>query len=376
MAKPFVLVVGSSNTDMVIKVEHLPQSGETVLGGEFASTAGGKGANQAVAAARAGGTVTLIARVGEDAFGRSALEGFRASGINTDYVARDRTTPSGVALIFVSSSGQNSIAVAPGANSKLSVADVRKARSVFRQEGVLLLQLETPLATVQAAKELATAAGMRVILNPAPAQSLSQKLLRGLYLLTPNEIETELLTGVVVDNEHSAERAADMLLARGVQNVIITMGARGAFVAGEGIRRFIAARKVTAVDATGAGDIFNGNVAVAVAEGKALIEAATFANAAAALSVTRLGAQRSAPTRKEIEQFLESGKLPSWPEKELMLGGNGYAGDEGLSPRKGRGRRKVSSNGHGGARVERPHGVLASAAGGKGAAQSAPQTLL
>jgi ribokinase len=332
-AKPSVLVIGSSNTDMLVKVDRLPQSGETILGGEFATAAGGKGANQAVSAARAGGEVTFIARVGADTFGQLALDALHANGIHTDYVVRDPARPSGVALIFVAKTGQNSIAVAPGANGKLSPADVRKAKSALCSASVLLLQLETPLPTVQAAVQLAAAAGVRVILNPAPARPLPARLLENLYLLTPNEIEASRLTGVVVNSQETAALAAAKLLARGVQNVIITMGARGAYVAGPGVRRFIAAHKVNAVDATGAGDTFNGALAVAIAEGQSLFEAASFANAAAALSVLRLGAQTSAPTRKEIEHFLAAGKIPS-ALPAFTPSHNGNNGRSGLTARK------------------------------------------
>lgn len=299
-----ILVLGSSNTDMIIKVDRLPKAGETVLGSEFASAAGGKGANQAVAAARGGGKVTFIARVGTDVFGEKAVAGFRADGINVDYVFRDPDSPSGVALIFVAKDGENSIAVASGANARLLPPDVWQAKNVFPNAAVLVLQLETPLETVQAAAELAAGAGVRVILNSAPARPLPDALLNNLYLITPNEIEVESLTGVAVDGEAAANQAAEKLLTRGVQNVILTMGARGAFVAGEGIRQWVPAFKVKPVDCTGAGDVFNGALAVALAEGKSLLEAARFANAAAAISVSRLGAQTSAPTRKEIEQWL------------------------------------------------------------------------
>ena len=304
MTKNSILVVGSSNTDMIIKVRHIPKPGETILGGEFASAAGGKGANQAVGAARAGGAVTFIARVGQDMFGDQAVAGFVADGINVEHVVRDRTCPSGVALIFVAENGENSIAVASGANGKLAPADLKKARRAFAQASVVVLQLETPLKTVQAAAQLAASAGARVILNPAPAQPLPDNLLRRVYLLTPNESEAELLTGVAVKNDAAVARAADALLARGVQNVIITLGARGAFVAGQEARAFVPGFKVKPVDTTGAGDVFNGTLAVALAEGKPLLEAARFASAAAAISVTRLGAQPSAPTRKEIDRLL------------------------------------------------------------------------
>jgi ribokinase len=304
MSKNPILVVGSSNTDMIIKVGHIPKPGETILGGEFAMAAGGKGANQAVGAARAGGTVTLIARVGRDMFGDKAVAGFVADGINVDYIVRDKTSPSGVALIFVAGNGENSIAVASGANAKLTPADLAKAKSAFGSSSVVVLQLETPLKTVETAAKLAATAGARVILNPAPARPLPDELLRRVYLLTPNESEAEMLTGLPVNNESAAAKAADALLARGVQNVIITLGARGAFVAGRQERGLVKGYKVKPVDTTGAGDVFNGTLAVALAEGKSLLDAARFASAAAAISVTRLGAQTSAPKRNEIEQLL------------------------------------------------------------------------
>jgi ribokinase len=311
MTKPPVLVIGSSNTDLIIKAERIPKPGETILGGEFARAAGGKGANQAVAAARASGAVTFIARVGRDTNGEQAVTGFAADGINVEHVIRDPTRPSGVALILVDQNGENTIAVASGANDKLSPADVRKAKGAFRRARVVLLQLETPLKTVAACVALAATAGVRVVLNPAPARPLPAQLLKRIYLLTPNESEAELLTGVAVVNQVTAAKAADKLLARGVQNVIITMGARGAFVAGENLRQLIPGFKVNAVDATGTGDVFNGALVVALAEGRPLLEAARFANAAAAISVTRCGAQPSAPTRPEIEAVLATGKVLS-----------------------------------------------------------------
>ncbi len=304
MTKLPILVVGSSNTDMIIKVKRIPKPGETILGGEFAMAAGGKGANQAVGAARAGGAVTFIARLGKDMFGDKALAGFIADGINVDHVVRDRSAPSGVALIFVARNGENSIAVASGANSRLLPADLTNARRAFQRSGVVVLQLETPLKTVAAAVKLAANAGARVILNPAPAQPLPNDLLRRVFLLTPNESEAQLLTGMPVNNEKAAAKAADALLARGVQNVIITLGARGAFVAGKQARGLVPGFKVKPVDTTGAGDMFNGTLAVALSEGKSLLDAARFASAAAAISVTRLGAQTSAPTRKEIDRLL------------------------------------------------------------------------
>ena len=305
MKNPHILVVGSSNTDMIIKLDRIPRPGETLLGGAFVTAAGGKGANQAVGAARAGGKVTFIARVGQDMFGDQAVAGFIKDGIVVDHVTRDKTNPSGVALIFVGKDGENSIAVAGGANAKLSPADVRKAKAAIAGASVLVMQLETPLESVQAAADLAAKAGVRVILNPAPAQPLPDKLLKCVSILTPNETEAELLTGIAVTDTASAAVAAAKLRARGVQTVIITLGARGAFVATENGGQLVPGFKVKAVDTTAAGDIFNGALAVALGEGKPLKQAVRFANAAAAISVTRLGAQLSAPARREIEKFLK-----------------------------------------------------------------------
>jgi ribokinase len=306
--KPRIVVVGSSNTDMILQVERIPRPGETILGGAFMMAAGGKGANQAVGAARAGGAVTFVARVGRDLFGTQAIAGFRQDRIDVRHVTRDRLNPSGVALIFVAKDGQNSIGVASGANGQLSPADVRRARGAIARARVLVAQLETPLDTVQAAAELAAAHRVRVILNPAPARSLPDSLLRNVSVLTPNEFEAELLTGVRVGDDRSAARAAERLLGKGVTTVVITLGARGAYVATREGRERVPGFRVKAVDTTAAGDVFNGVLAVGMAEGKPLREAVRFANAAAAISVTRLGAQPSAPVRKDIEALLRSSR--------------------------------------------------------------------
>jgi ribokinase len=300
MSKRTIIVVGSANTDMILKMDRLPKPGETVLGGAFAMAAGGKGANQAVGAARAGGRVVFVARVGQDDFGARAIEGLARDRIVVDFVFRDKTRPTGVALIFVARNGENSIAVASGANAALSAKDVRKAAPAFDGAGFLLTQLETPLETVQAAAELAAQKKVRVILNPAPARPLPGALLAKVNILTPNETETEILTGIRVSGERSAKTAAAALKRMGVETVIITLGPRGAFVSGPGFEGIVPGLKVRAVDTTAAGDVFNGALAVGLSEGRALKEAVRFANGAAALSVTRLGAQPSAPKRKEI----------------------------------------------------------------------------
>lgn len=299
-----IVVVGSVNTDMIIRLERIPRPGETVIGGEFSSAAGGKGANQAVAAARAGAHVSLVARVGDDVFGRKALEGFLADGIDISQVREDREAPSGVALIFVDAEGENSIAVASGANARLTPDDVRAARETIAAADVLVTQLETPLDTVRAAVDLAVEHGVRVVLNPAPAQPLGRDLLRHVSVLTPNETEAELLTGIEISDDTAARSAAEQLHTVGVAAVLVTLGPRGAFVFDADQRELIPGFEVTAVDTTAAGDVFNGALAVALAEGTPLAEAVRFANAAAALAVTTVGAQPSAPPRDAIEGLL------------------------------------------------------------------------
>jgi ribokinase len=298
-----IVVVGSSNTDMILKLDRIPKPGETILGGEFVTAAGGKGANQAVAAAKAGGAVTFVARVGNDMFGEQAIAGFVEHGINVDHVQQDKCS-SGVALIFVAKDGENSIGVGGGANARLSPADVRKAKSAFVDADAVVMQLETPLETVQAAADLADASGALFILNPAPARSLPDKLLKKVAILTPNETEAELLTGIEVIDEASCGRVADILLRKGVKTIIITLGSRGAFVATTFSKQLVPGFKAKPVDTTAAGDTFNGALAVARAEGQPLMDAVRFANAAGAISVTRLGAQSSVPKRTEIEKLL------------------------------------------------------------------------
>jgi len=302
--RPKIIVVGSANTDMIVRVTRIPRPGETILGGEFMTAAGGKGANQAVAAARLGGRVSFIARVGRDSFGDSTVAALKRDGIDTHDVRRDRARPSGVALIFVADHGENSIAVASGANAALSARDIRVARSSFRGARVMLVQLETPLDTVRAALDEAHRAGVRVILNPAPAQALPVEVLKKIAVLTPNETEAELLTGIPVNDMRSATMAARKLRRRGVETVIITLGKRGALLATDEGEVLVKGFPVKPIDTTAAGDVFNGALAVALAEDRTLLEAVRFANAAAAISVTRRGAQPSAPRRAEVNQLL------------------------------------------------------------------------
>lgn len=299
-----IVVIGSSNTDMILQMKRIPRPGETILGGRFSTAAGGKGANQAVAAARAGGDVTFIARVGDDVLGKQAVDGFKRDGIDTRYVFNDSKTPSGVALIFVAESGENSIGVASGANAELSVEDVNRCREVILSADIVLMQLETPLETIGAAAAIAAGRNIPVILNPAPAQALGDDLLQKISILTPNETETQILTGIEVTDETSARNAATALWQKGIRTVIITMGARGAFVYSSEFTGMVPSFKVTPVDTTAAGDVFNGALAVALSERMGLEQAVRFANAAAAISVTKLGAQTSAPDLGRITEML------------------------------------------------------------------------
>lgn len=295
-----IAVIGSSNTDMVIKTTKLPAPGETILGGDFFMFPGGKGANQAVAAARLDGAVSLIAKTGNDVFGKQARDIFENDHINTDFLLTDNNHPSGIALITVDSQGENCIVVAPGSNSYLGKEDIDLAREEILKSDLILMQLEIPLETVEYAASIAYDAGIKVILNPAPASKISDALLSKLYLITPNETEAELITGIPVKDSESAENAARNLHQHGVKVVIITLGSKGALLYSEGKAVMIPTPKVTAVDTTAAGDVFNGAIAVAIAEGFTLEKAVEFACKAAAISVTRMGAQASAPYRKEL----------------------------------------------------------------------------
>ncbi len=299
-----IVVVGSSNTDLIIKVPRIPKPGETILGGEFSTAAGGKGANQAIAAARAGGKVSFIARIGDDNYGLTALTGFRKNKINTEYVTPDPDIPSGTALILVDEKGENSIAVASGANARLSVGDVMEAKRQIEKADLLLMQLETPIETIRAAATIAGYSNTKVILNPAPAQVLDDDLLSKIDIVTPNESEAELLTGIAVVDIQSGTEAAHLLLKRGVKYVVITMGSKGALLCSLDESQLISGFSVKPVDTTAAGDTFNGALALAISEGQNLPDSVRFANAAAALSVTKLGAQPSIPDRTEIIKLL------------------------------------------------------------------------
>jgi ribokinase len=301
---PKILVIGSANMDYTVRLDRLPQAGETVSGGEFYQAFGGKGANQAVAAARAGAAVRFVARLGRDDNGDAIAGHLADQGIDTAGVRRDPTHSTGVALIVVDHSGNNAIAVAPGSNRQLSAADLERTAVHFEWADILLTQLEIPLPTVEVALRMAKTRGLPTILDPAPAAALSDDILSLVDILTPNTSEAAILTGPAVGDRDAAVQAAEKLVRFGVRNVVVTLGATGAcWVGREGAEHF-PALSVDAVDATAAGDAFNGALACAVAEGKPLSEAIPFAVAAGAAAVTRKGAQTSIPKREEIERLL------------------------------------------------------------------------
>ena len=295
-----IFVIGSANTDMVVKAKKLPLPGETLLGGTFFMNAGGKGANQAVAAARLGGNVTIVTKVGNDIFGKQTIEGLKKENINTGYVFVDDNAPSGTALIMVNEEGENCIVVAPGANAQLLPADIKKVKNIATAK-IILMQLEIPIETIIAVAGNAKANGQQVIINPAPAQKLNDELLKGLFLITPNETEAFFLTGETVTDDGTAAKAACVLLSKGVQNVIITLGRQGAYFQNNSMKLKIDAPLVKAVDTTAAGDTFNGAITVALTENMDWEQALKFAVQAASISVTRLGAQASVPYRKEMD---------------------------------------------------------------------------
>ena len=300
--KPKIVVVGSSNTDLVVQVPHFPSPGETVLGDGFIMAHGGKGANQAVAAARLGAQVTFVSCLGQDSFGEMAMEAYRAEGINTEFIRIDSKAPSGVALILVDPKGENEIAVASGANFTLTVADVEMAEPAIQSADCVLLQLETPLPTVETAVALAKKHEVPVILNPAPARPLPESLLKSVDVLTPNETEAEML-GLVGSDQTDIARN---MLRLGIETVVMTMGSRGALLVSDGEEQQIPAFPTSAVDTTAAGDAFNGALAVAIASDQPLEDAVRFANAAGAFAASSPGAQSSLPTLEDVTGLISN----------------------------------------------------------------------
>ena len=302
MNKGKIIVVGSSNTDMVIRTERLPGPGETILGGDFIMNPGGKGANQAVAARRLGAKVAFVCRLGTDMFGDKAVNAYSEEGIDVSYISRDVNKSSGIALITVDSHAENCIVVASGANASLSAADIDNAVKAVADSDIMLLQLESPMETVEYAAKVAKGLGVKVILNPAPApkEGIPDAVLENVDLIIPNSTEAEMLSGIHITDYESASEAAKEISSKGISQVIITLGAKGSLVFDNGEEAVVPSVKVKAVDTTAAGDTFCGAVAVALSEGKALAEAAGFAAKASALTVTRMGAQPSIPYRDEI----------------------------------------------------------------------------
>lgn len=301
-----VVVIGSSNADMTVRCHELPLPGQTILGEDFAINPGGKGANQAVASAKLGAKTQLVARLGNDVFAEHSMNSFGRVGLGTDFVIRDDSHASGVALIFVDEQGENQIVVAPGANNFLTPADVERAIPAIERAKVMILQLEVPMETVLHAARLAVRYGTRVILNPAPARVLPPELLQATSILIANETEVLVLTGAVDVDTSTAAQACRPLIAQGVDFVITTLGKEGAVItSGDGATK-VPGFKIKAVDTTSAGDTFTGALACGLAEGRELEEVVRFANAAAALTATRHGAQIAMPSRQEADRMVAS----------------------------------------------------------------------
>lgn len=299
-----LVVLGSVNADHVLQVASFPRPGETLHGHSYNVIPGGKGANQAVAAARLGADIAFIACVGDDAFGHQIREEFAKDGMNNDAVMIEAGMPTGIAMIQVAATGENSIAISAEANGCLTPERLEPHHNLIKSADTLLMQLETPMATIEAAARIAKQARTRVVLNPAPAQPLSDDLLQHIDMITPNETEAELLTGVKVVDMATAQQAADVLHAKGISQVLITLGSQGVWISENGKGEQVPGFRVDAKDTTAAGDTFNGALLTGLQDGRSMEEAIRFAHAAAAISVTRIGAQTSIPHLREIERFL------------------------------------------------------------------------
>jgi ribokinase len=305
--KPKIVVIGSSNTDMVLNVANFPAAGETVLGSKFTTVQGGKGANQAVAAARLGADVTFVARLGQDSFGKEAFTAYQAEGIDTRYIVHDEQMHTGVALILVNQNAENEIAVAMNANSRLSRSDVLAAEEAIKNSDCILLQLEIPMEAVKTAIHLAHKHQVRIILNPAPFSKLPPAMLSIIDFITPNETEVALLAnqfGLTFEKSNIPELVSRMK----IKNLIITLGSKGALVMGSDLAKEIPGFSVNPVDTTAAGDAFNSGLACAIARGLDIAEAVRYANGVAALSTTRIGAQSSLPKGDAVDAFMSLAK--------------------------------------------------------------------
>ncbi len=299
-----VTVVGSFMYDLVATASRRPKTGETLIGDSFGMFLGGKGANQAIAASRAGASVTMVGRLGNDLFGDQFLEKFSEEGIKTDFVIQDTENGTGVGMPLIDASGDNSIVIIPQANMALTVENIDKAESVIADSDVLVLQCEVPMEANKRAAEIANKNDTLVILNPAPACEIPDAILSLMDLLTPNETETEILTGMPTHSNEQAIEAAHNLLSKGIETVILTLGSRGSFLLTEKMGKRIPAYSVDVIDTTAAGDAYSGALAASLAQGTHIEEAVKIANAAGALAVTKLGAEPSLPTKKAIDQLL------------------------------------------------------------------------
>ena len=296
-----IFVIGSINTDMVAMTEVLPSPGETVMSREFMMTAGGKGANQAVAAARMGGDVTMIGRLGNDVFAEQSIKRLKSENINCEFITKDTEKSSGLALISVDQNGENHIVVAPGANETLTKERLGSVLSQIPDNAIVMMQLEIPLESVVSVIEFCKKSDKKIILDPAPAKNLTPEFTKSLYMITPNETEATAMTGVKIKDLRDVKKAAIKLLGSGSQYVLITMGANGVYLASQNDEfEYIPSPKVTTIDSTAAGDCFNGTLAVSLSQGLSVFEAAKKACRAASISVTRKGAQDSMPFINEL----------------------------------------------------------------------------
>lgn len=311
MKKKGILVVGSANMDMVARTSRFPRPGETILGSSFGLFPGGKGANQAVCCAKLGGEVYFLGKMGNDLFRDKLVSAMKRDGVRTDGLLVDETSPTGIASITIDRGGENQIVVISGSNMNLTPADITRKRSLFAKAAILLAQLEIPLQTVERAFQLAKERGILTLLNPAPGRRLPASLLKMVDVLTPNRTELRQIAGMPPSGEEDIARGAHTLLARGVGKIVVTLGARGCLLVTSDGRRLFPAYRVKVVDTTAAGDAFSGALACALARGERIEDAIPFANAAGALSVTRMGAQTSMPTRLEVENFLRHSGAPS-----------------------------------------------------------------
>lgn len=305
MTTPRLVVLGSINVDHIMNISQFPKPGETIIGHHYQIAFGGKGANQAVACGRSGADITFIACVGDDAIGRQIISQLKTDNIHTDTIRVIPKTPTGVAMILVNEDGENVISIVSGANGALTPSYLEQYHHVIKKADALLMQFESPLETVFQAAKLAKENQTLVVLNPAPAQLLSDEFLSFIDIITPNETEAEILTGICVQDEANAQKAADILHSKGIKRVLITLGQRGVWFSEQGDGKIISGFKVEAIDTIAAGDTFNGAFVTAILEGQSSLDAVRFAHAAAAIAVTRHGAQSSIPWRDEINSFLE-----------------------------------------------------------------------